>query len=176
MRAADHVIGAAAEKPAISFFERWLTLWVALCIVAGIALGQVAPAFTPDDAQAIWTAVKGAGVLDAVAQAHQRRRARDELGDAALVDAHAAVDPIDFAAVLLGFGTGRSGDAALRKGKGRRWRKGLRKRLTGAPRRYQTQFMAKAYTANVARLSPALEKALAEWVKRVNRTQGAARG
>jgi ACR3 family arsenite transporter len=25
-------------------FERWLTLWVALCIVAGIALGQCCPA------------------------------------------------------------------------------------------------------------------------------------
>lgn len=70
----------------------------------------------------------------------------------------------------------RSGDAALRKGKGRRWRKGLRKRLTGAPRRYQTQFMAKAYTANVARLSPAIEAALAEWVKRTNRMEGGNRG
>lgn len=27
----------------MSFFERYLTLWVALCIVAGIALGQVMP-------------------------------------------------------------------------------------------------------------------------------------
>ncbi len=27
----------------MSLFERWLTLWVALCIVAGIALGHVAP-------------------------------------------------------------------------------------------------------------------------------------
>ena len=25
-------------------FERWLTLWVAACIVAGVALGRVAPA------------------------------------------------------------------------------------------------------------------------------------
>jgi ACR3 family arsenite transporter len=32
-----------AARPAIGFFERWLTLWVALCIVAGIALGQLAP-------------------------------------------------------------------------------------------------------------------------------------
>jgi ACR3 family arsenite transporter len=31
-------------RPAIGFFERWLTLWVFLCIVAGIALGQLAPA------------------------------------------------------------------------------------------------------------------------------------
>jgi ACR3 family arsenite transporter len=31
-------------RPAIGIFERWLTLWVALCIVAGIALGQLAPA------------------------------------------------------------------------------------------------------------------------------------
>ena len=33
-----------APRAAIGFFERWLTLWVALCIVAGIALGQLAPA------------------------------------------------------------------------------------------------------------------------------------
>lgn len=33
----------AAAKPAINFFERYLTVWVALCIVAGIALGQVLP-------------------------------------------------------------------------------------------------------------------------------------
>jgi ACR3 family arsenite transporter len=37
----------AAERAAgspISFFERYLTVWVALCIVAGIALGQLFPA------------------------------------------------------------------------------------------------------------------------------------
>jgi ACR3 family arsenite transporter len=33
-----------AMKPAIGFFERWLTLWVLLCIVAGVVLGQLAPA------------------------------------------------------------------------------------------------------------------------------------
>lgn len=33
----------AAPKPAISFFERYLTVWVALCIVVGIALGQLFP-------------------------------------------------------------------------------------------------------------------------------------
>jgi arsenite transporter len=32
------------ERPAIGVFERWLTLWVTLCIVTGIALGQIAPA------------------------------------------------------------------------------------------------------------------------------------
>jgi len=42
--AADQVSDSAlAERPAISFFERWLTLWVFLCIVAGIALGQALP-------------------------------------------------------------------------------------------------------------------------------------
>ncbi|MDM0105418.1 ACR3 family arsenite efflux transporter [Variovorax sp. J22R24] len=35
--------GAPAAKPAISFFERYLTLWVGLCIVAGIWLGQAWP-------------------------------------------------------------------------------------------------------------------------------------
>ena len=29
----------------IGFFERYLTLWVLLCIVAGIALGRLAPDF-----------------------------------------------------------------------------------------------------------------------------------
>ncbi|MEK9968502.1 MAG: ACR3 family arsenite efflux transporter [Ferrovibrio sp.] len=32
-----------AAKPGIGFFERWLTLWVALCIVAGIAAGHWLP-------------------------------------------------------------------------------------------------------------------------------------
>ena len=39
--------GAAAlgrAKPAISFFERWLSLWVFACIVTGIVLGQWLPA------------------------------------------------------------------------------------------------------------------------------------
>ncbi len=31
--------------PTIGFFERYLTVWVALCIVAGIGLGQLLPAF-----------------------------------------------------------------------------------------------------------------------------------
>ena len=34
---------ATAARPGISFFERYLTLWVALCIVAGIALGHALP-------------------------------------------------------------------------------------------------------------------------------------
>jgi arsenite transporter len=33
----------AASRAPLGFFERYLTLWVALCIVAGIALGQLAP-------------------------------------------------------------------------------------------------------------------------------------
>ncbi|WP_175775436.1 ACR3 family arsenite efflux transporter [Burkholderia anthina] len=33
----------AVAKPAIGFFERYLTVWVALCIVAGIGLGQALP-------------------------------------------------------------------------------------------------------------------------------------
>lgn len=34
---------ASAAKPAMNLFERFLTLWVALCIVAGIGLGQLFP-------------------------------------------------------------------------------------------------------------------------------------
>ncbi|MBU7588467.1 MAG: ACR3 family arsenite efflux transporter [Sphingopyxis terrae] len=35
--------GDAPVRPGINFFERYLTLWVVLCIVAGIALGSWAP-------------------------------------------------------------------------------------------------------------------------------------
>jgi ACR3 family arsenite transporter len=38
------VLPAAAVPAPMSFFERWLSLWVGLCIVAGIALGQWLPA------------------------------------------------------------------------------------------------------------------------------------
>ena len=34
---------AAPAKPAISTFERYLSVWVALCIVVGIALGYALP-------------------------------------------------------------------------------------------------------------------------------------
>lgn len=36
-------LAAASAKSAMSLFERYLTLWVALCIVVGIALGHVLP-------------------------------------------------------------------------------------------------------------------------------------
>jgi ACR3 family arsenite transporter len=36
--------GSPPALDGIGFFERWLTLWVFLCIVAGIALGQLFPA------------------------------------------------------------------------------------------------------------------------------------
>lgn len=41
----SHTATAAsiAPPPAIGFFERYLTIWVALCIVAGVALGQWLP-------------------------------------------------------------------------------------------------------------------------------------
>ncbi|HEY8607883.1 MAG TPA: ACR3 family arsenite efflux transporter [Noviherbaspirillum sp.] len=35
---------AAGSAPAIGFFERYLTIWVALCIVAGIFIGKAFPA------------------------------------------------------------------------------------------------------------------------------------
>ena len=44
---ASNVAAAASvpPRPAIGFFERYLTIWVALCIVAGVALGQLLPEF-----------------------------------------------------------------------------------------------------------------------------------
>ncbi|MEP6720359.1 MAG: ACR3 family arsenite efflux transporter [Variovorax sp.] len=43
MTTAQSINAAPAAAPAIGFFERYLTIWVALCIVAGIALGQWLP-------------------------------------------------------------------------------------------------------------------------------------
>ena len=40
----DQVIAPARPAASLGVFERYLTLWVALCIVAGIALGALAPA------------------------------------------------------------------------------------------------------------------------------------
>lgn len=37
------IASAVETKPAMGLFERWLTVWVALCIVAGIPLGQALP-------------------------------------------------------------------------------------------------------------------------------------
>ncbi len=36
-------VTAQAETPGLGRFERYLTLWVALCIVGGVAFGQIAP-------------------------------------------------------------------------------------------------------------------------------------
>ncbi|MCO5119789.1 MAG: ACR3 family arsenite efflux transporter [Burkholderiaceae bacterium] len=43
MIAGTDTAGRAPAAPAMSVFERYLTVWVLLCIVAGIALGQLAP-------------------------------------------------------------------------------------------------------------------------------------
>lgn len=43
MSTAAPALDAAPARPAISFFERYLTVWVALCIVVGIALGSLFP-------------------------------------------------------------------------------------------------------------------------------------
>ena len=40
----EHLVGATKPRPALGVFERYLTLWVALCIVAGIVLGHWFPA------------------------------------------------------------------------------------------------------------------------------------
>ena len=43
MSASARAVAASSPRPAIGFFERWLTLWVFLCIVAGVLLGQALP-------------------------------------------------------------------------------------------------------------------------------------
>ncbi|MBK6742980.1 MAG: ACR3 family arsenite efflux transporter [Hydrogenophilales bacterium] len=44
MSAQCEVTGKRAVGAPMSLFERWLSLWVALCIVAGVAVGQLFPA------------------------------------------------------------------------------------------------------------------------------------
>jgi len=41
MESSDH----GKQAKGLNIFEKYLTLWVALCIVGGIALGKVAPGF-----------------------------------------------------------------------------------------------------------------------------------
>jgi ACR3 family arsenite transporter len=36
---------ASQQQPAMSVFERWLSVWVALCILAGVMAGQLFPSF-----------------------------------------------------------------------------------------------------------------------------------
>ncbi|SFA97576.1 arsenite transporter, ACR3 family [Collimonas sp. OK607] len=43
MSAQTKVIGQRAETVSLSIFERYLTIWVALCIVVGVLLGQAFP-------------------------------------------------------------------------------------------------------------------------------------
>ncbi len=45
MSAQCEVTAKRAAAAPLSFFERYLTVWVFLCIIAGIALGQLMPAF-----------------------------------------------------------------------------------------------------------------------------------
>src|SRR4051812_17945048 len=40
----NQAIATQRASSPLGIFERYLTLWVALCIVAGIALGSIAPA------------------------------------------------------------------------------------------------------------------------------------
>ena len=44
--AQQDVVTRETRGAALGFFERYLTVWVALCVVAGIALGQLAPALS----------------------------------------------------------------------------------------------------------------------------------
>ncbi|HTQ71779.1 MAG TPA: arsenical-resistance protein, partial [Acidocella sp.] len=39
----EATLAAPAKAPALGVFERYLTLWVALCMAGGVALGQFVP-------------------------------------------------------------------------------------------------------------------------------------
>ena len=55
----------------MNLFERYLTVWVGLCIVAGIALGKVAPGMARA-LDSLVIPVKGAPVVCPVATFHSR--------------------------------------------------------------------------------------------------------
>ena len=78
----------STAKPAMSVFERFLTFWVALCIVAGIALGQLLPGVLPRDRQRDRGAGqhpgRGARVADDRADAAEDRPRRAGRGRTAL--------------------------------------------------------------------------------------------
>jgi len=42
-RTATELPGATSERKRLGVFERWLSLWVALCMAAGVALGKLLP-------------------------------------------------------------------------------------------------------------------------------------
>ncbi len=52
MSAPETALEAEPRMPAMNFFERYLTVWVALCIITGIILGQLLP--TPFQAIGRW--------------------------------------------------------------------------------------------------------------------------
>ena len=43
MTSESHALPASSATPALGTFERYLSVWVTFCIVAGIALGQLLP-------------------------------------------------------------------------------------------------------------------------------------
>ena len=53
MSAQCEVTAKVAARAPLTFFERYLTLWVFLCILAGIGAGQLFPA--PFQAWAAWS-------------------------------------------------------------------------------------------------------------------------
>ncbi|MBI3951621.1 MAG: ACR3 family arsenite efflux transporter [Acidobacteria bacterium] len=44
--AETEAVAAAAEPKRLNFFERYLTLWVAVCMIIGVLLGKLLPGFT----------------------------------------------------------------------------------------------------------------------------------
>ena len=76
------------KAPAMGKFERYLTLWVALCIVAGIALGQALPGlFRALGAATVArseSAGRGARLADDRSDAAQNRPRRSWAGTRAL--------------------------------------------------------------------------------------------
>lgn len=46
MSAQCEVMAKQAAGAKLDVFERWLTLWATLCIVTGIGLGQLFPAYS----------------------------------------------------------------------------------------------------------------------------------
>ena len=106
---------AAAKRPAsaLGVFERWLSAWVALCIVAGIALGNAAPGLfealrkLPDFVVEVVLAGKGTPVEREQMQLFARRSKRDlRAAERALLAGELDLVYIDHGAASDGTGLG----------------------------------------------------------------------
>ena len=100
-------------KPPISFFERYLTVWVALCVVAGILAGQFFPAVSQAIGRMLPRGMEVSGRLmlgDCDLGSLSKREMRSMLGaqDVERLAGHPALTRSIVAPTALSFSSSRS--------------------------------------------------------------------